>query len=187
MNPLPRNPGSAPDELGATCYQVSRMKRLFILDTCKHVHWQTVRNNMEQWRIMRHLIRVCTSEQSSVTGAHHFISILTRNPLKYKVGYWILIVSICMGYFIRMKRVKGNVLLKWPFSSSTNNQYKVSLCDNGTYRISMYEQSRLRRDCKNHDLAWTLATRWYPKYQTLICCFNWAFYMKYDHYLGCKC
>ena len=30
-------------------------------------------------------------------NVHHFIEIFTGNPLKYKMDYSILIVSICMG------------------------------------------------------------------------------------------
>ena len=42
----------------------------------------------------------------------HFIEILTGNHVKNKIGNSILIVSICMGLSIRMKRVNGLIMLQ---------------------------------------------------------------------------
>ena len=37
---------------------------------------------------------------------HHYLEILTSNPLKHKMDYPMLIVSICLGKSIRINRVK---------------------------------------------------------------------------------
>ena len=42
---------------------------------------------------------------------HQFIYLLIFNPLKYKVDNSIRLVSICMGYSIKMKRVNFLLLL----------------------------------------------------------------------------
>ena len=43
------------------------------------------------------------------TEIHHNIENSTCDPLKYKMGSSILIVSICMGKSISIQRVKGGV------------------------------------------------------------------------------
>ena len=77
------------------------------LDTGKQVLSQTMKIQM----------KCCIRRHSSGSALFSKIKIifrdrntsfyrnLTSNPLKNKIGSSILIVSICFGYFIRMKRV----------------------------------------------------------------------------------
>ena len=52
-------------------------------------------------------------KQSSGTEMHHNLEISTCDPLKYKMGISILVLSTCMAKFIGMKRVKIFIGLHW--------------------------------------------------------------------------
>ena len=65
---------------------------LFIMDTAKHVFWQTVKTQV-------------ISSGSAGTAIHYSIEILTGKPLKYKMDKSMLIVSICMLQSTRMKQI----------------------------------------------------------------------------------
>ena len=54
--------------------------------------------------------------KKNLEGHRHNFEISTCDPLKHKMDYSILIVSICLGKSIRMKRVK--LLMSFNFSHS---------------------------------------------------------------------
>ena len=67
--------------------------------------------NIEDPDEMQHIIRrlhcLLRYKQFSGTEINLFTESLTSNPLKYKMDYSILDVSIYMEYSIRMKRVNS--------------------------------------------------------------------------------
>ena len=83
------------DNIFATKIVARLTLTLFIMDTSEEVLWQTFKT----------LFAMNKS----------FVEILTGNPLKCKMDNSILIVTICMGYFIRMKRVNVYYWLNCPF------------------------------------------------------------------------
>ena len=66
-------------------------------------------------------------KQSSGTEIYHFIEIF-GNPFKYKMVNSILIVSICMGYSIRMKRVNKKKMVKNKFYFLPVSPSNIALC-----------------------------------------------------------
>ena len=81
--------------LGSALLKASISLSIFILDTGKQVLWQKVKTQMK-CRSMRHFIRVCTvykEKKSSDTGIHRNLEISTCDPLKYKMGNSMLILS----------------------------------------------------------------------------------------------
>ena len=92
---------------------VRTYQTFFIIDSGKHgkqVLWQTVKT-LIKCRILRNFIRVCAVSEVKINlqttdlEKHHFIEILTGNPIKTKKYNSILILSTCMGKSIKMKRV----------------------------------------------------------------------------------
>ena len=58
---------------------------IFILDTSKQVLWQTVNALMKCHIRWHHISLHCLLRYNQSSEIHHFIEILTGNPLKYKV------------------------------------------------------------------------------------------------------
>ena len=73
---------------------------LCFLDTGKQVLWQAVKTQIKcrmTWHFIKGLHCLLRLKQSSGTEIYPFIETLPENPLRYKMDYPILIVSICMG------------------------------------------------------------------------------------------
>ena len=70
-----------------------------VLDTCKQVFWQTVKTQIK-YGIIRHFIRICAVciEKNYMTEMHHYLERSTFDPLTYKMGNSILIISTCIFF-----------------------------------------------------------------------------------------
>ena len=89
---------------------------LCIMDTPKWILWQTVKTQMK-CSIMQHnaafhqglhcLLRL---KHPSGTEIYHNLENYTCDPLMYTMGSPILMVSICMGKSIKMKRLNNSTL-----------------------------------------------------------------------------
>ena len=69
-----------------------------------HVLWQTVKTHQMQHKASLHQGLHCLLRFKTIFIIKRY---MTSNPVKYKMDNSIFIVSICMGYSIRMKRINN--------------------------------------------------------------------------------